>query len=213
MSHSTLDCERQWREFTNYSISNPELSSRFQRLNVVLPWKPCKLDDVPAMTNLKAEAANFVSPKSHSTYDSRYRNCDEQLQVVADRLLATLFYFSVQNLEKTNDKWSVSGRMCCRLSPNLKTQFTAILSSRNRGNCIFRIRSQSGLITEMGLRKQDWNLDKFKVETSFTLHNHDRHRVIYIEQAFDKEERWNSISGFPRIPEVCINHSNKLQIS
>lgn len=204
MSSSTLDCERQWTEFTNIGIPSPELSSRYQRLNVVLPWKPCKLDDVSAMQYLKPAAAAFMSSGCPQTYDTRYGNCAAQLQFVADRLIASLFYFIVQDMKEVPGsalEWYVSGRLCCRLGLDLKTQLEALLDGNHRGQCIFRIRSQAGLVTDLNLRKRDWDLNKFAVETEFTIDN--RHKNIYIETAFEKEGRWNVISGFPRLFEVC----------
>ena len=203
MSQATLNCERQWAEFANYSSGNEELSSRYQRLNIVLPQKPCKLDDVAALPGLEKEAEDFLDPNNKKSYDPRYHNCDAQLSSIAAKLLSTLFYLNVTRLSRkqhSQNEWHVEGQLRCRLKYSYLAEFESLLGGNTRGLCIFRVRSRYGNAKILSVKRSEWNMEKFMINVDFTIEA--RHEKIWIEQGFEYEHDWNAISGFPRLLEV-----------
>lgn len=203
MSQATLNCERQWAEFANYSSGDEELSSRYQRLNIVLPQKPCKLDDVAALPGLEKEAEVFLDPNNKKSYDPRYRNCDAQLSNIAAKLLSTLFYLNVTGLSRkqhSQNEWHVEGQLRCRLKYSYLAEFNSLLGGDTRGLCIFRVRSRYGRAKVLSVKRSEWNMEKFTINVDFNVEA--RHEKIWIEQGFEYEHDWNAISGFPRLLEV-----------
>jgi hypothetical protein len=204
MYKATLNCERQYQEFSHFFRGDAELKARCHRLNVVLPDRPYRLDDVHKLQELEVAARDFLKHDCKLPYDPRFKNADEHIQFLARKIRATLFYFDVVAiLPVTSDgsrQWSVDGRLCCRLSRELRHQFTRLLNGGRRGGCRFRVRSTANSIAVWNPWPETWDMEKFAVRRFLTLP--DRDVCVSIEMGFANEDHWTVISGFPRILEV-----------
>ena len=110
-----MNGEKIWDQFlTN---ADEHLKSRSMRLNVVFEdsTEPT-LDDVSKIDSMQAEAASYNFPKS-TIESSLGRVC--QLEEVAHRFLASLFFFEVSSIsEVTREVAMVDGAIRCCLDDN-----------------------------------------------------------------------------------------------
>jgi predicted acylesterase/phospholipase RssA len=105
---STLDAERTWAKWVEDNAYSPRTQGRYIRLNVPLEHDPPKLDDVDAMPGIKNTASHHCSTKRL------------EYKAVADRLLATSFYFersSAPPSRSADEKWTIAGTIICRFPP------------------------------------------------------------------------------------------------
>jgi hypothetical protein len=137
MVRSTLDCEREWEDFVSSKRHDPSLVGVCHRLNVGLEEKPPKIDDILKMGWLKIETDYYFSSKARQHYFNKdYRIGYDHIQVVARRLVASLFYFervsasSHSSPPDQNHRRKASGFLRCRLSPTMETQFASLISSK-----------------------------------------------------------------------------------
>jgi patatin-like phospholipase/acyl hydrolase/energy-coupling factor transporter ATP-binding protein EcfA2 len=108
---STLNSEEAWRNFVNVSALPERLEGRYIRLNLPLAENPPKLDEVSSMADLQ-----------EMTRSSFTRRRDE-LKSIADRLIATSFYFELKPdtlVELDDDSIVLTGNILCRFPPGSK---------------------------------------------------------------------------------------------
>lgn len=102
---STLDCEMTWNEFRQTISRDEQVRNRYVCLNLPLEQNPPRLDEVRAMEELQRRTAKYWTVEGKE---------------VADRLLATAFYFeSGPNpiVENEDHTIHVSGSILCRFPP------------------------------------------------------------------------------------------------
>lgn len=106
---STLDSEQTWRTFVNQSNPPQHLRDRYIRLNLGLKSDPPRMDDTSQLMRLKNETESYFAV--HET----------EIKSVADRLLATSFYFALDQeafaAELADDTTTISGTILCRFAP------------------------------------------------------------------------------------------------
>jgi len=105
---STLDSEMTWTKFVRGLSGGDLVTERYVRLNLPLEQDPPRLDEVSAMTDLQDRTA---------THWTMRRN---EIKAVADRLLATAFYFeTAPDLTTVNEDHTIriSGNILCRFPP------------------------------------------------------------------------------------------------
>lgn len=205
MTEATFDCEQKWKEVYSYTAGNPELRSRYHRLNVLLPSKPCELDDIGALSLLEQIATKFFSQSSKYSYDQAYPNSWHQFEAIAGRLISTLFYFNVTEWVCPTDvdtPWRVKGQLRCRLHRQCKKQFLDLLEGDRRGPCVFRVRDHNGNVARIPVASNMWDSTHFLANIEFAMSQ--RHASIFIEMKFNDQSstQWLPISAFPRMLEV-----------
>lgn len=105
---STLDCEMTWHKFRNGISGDDQVKDRYIRLNLPLEQDPPRLDQVRAMDELQDRTTTYWARES------------KQIKAVADRLLATAFYFETGPgliTENEDQTIHVSGSILCRFPP------------------------------------------------------------------------------------------------
>jgi predicted acylesterase/phospholipase RssA len=105
---STLNSEQTWQDFVQSMSLTDQVKERFIRLNLPLEQDPPRLDEVSAMIELQ----NMTS--SHWVL-RRY-----EIKSIADRLLATAFYFEKSAdvaIELEDHSFCITGSIVCRFSP------------------------------------------------------------------------------------------------
>lgn len=204
MYKATLDCEIQYNDFSRFFDGQAELRSRCHRLNIVLPDKPCDLDDVDQLEKLEDMAIDFLKPGCRTRYNPEFENALAHVKHVASRLRASLFYFDVTRirLDNTTDSrdWLIEGLLRCRLSRQYSRQFLDILGGGDLGPLRFRVRTATNVVTNWAFPITQWDHAKFTIPASMWLT--DRRSLISVEMRFGNSNRWEVISGFPRVLEV-----------
>jgi hypothetical protein len=134
MVQSTLSCEKKWEDFCKSIRDDDSRRNVSHRLNLGLQERPPKLDEVRKRDALQHRAEDYFRPESTTPYlDPTYKTGREHLQVVARRLIASLFYFEelerpqLLGLEQKTVK--KTGFLRCRLSSHMKQQFHSLLGS------------------------------------------------------------------------------------
>lgn len=105
---STRNCESTWAKFIEDNAYSARTQKRYIRLNVPLEHDPPKLDDVGAIPGIKNTTSHHCSMQR------------KEYKAVADRLLATSFYFersSAPPSQNENETWTVAGTIICRFPP------------------------------------------------------------------------------------------------
>lgn len=108
---STLNSEETWRNFMQRNGPPERLKNRYVRLNLPLRDDPPKLDEVLSMAELQ-----------EMTRSSCTRRRDE-IKSIADRLLATSFYFELKSdtvIEHEDHSIVLTGNILCRFPPGSK---------------------------------------------------------------------------------------------
>ena len=200
---ATLNCEREFQDFSRGFEGQPELRSRCHRLNIVLPDQPCKLDAVDKLEELDDRAKRFLREDCRIRYDANYKNEYGHVQAVASRIRASMFYFDVTSVQQRSQRgvgiWQIDGQLRCRLKRQFSRQFLALLQGNEHGPCRFRVRRNTKS-TNWNFDPADWNMAKFSHAATFLTF--DRRSVMAIEMTFGTSEEWEMISGFPRVLEV-----------
>ena len=105
---STLNSEQTWRNFLQGVAPSDHFKDRYIRLNLPLTKDPPRLDDVHVMHELQEMTL------------SHYTRRRDEVKAVANRLLATSFYFERASevvTEKEDGSVSLSGHIVCRFPP------------------------------------------------------------------------------------------------
>jgi predicted acylesterase/phospholipase RssA len=106
--HNSLNSERTWKIFMERYLPYDRFKDRYIRVNLTLDNDPPKLDDVQAMGKLRDMTR------------SRFTKEKDQIQTIADRLIASSFYFeplpSPNAIENSDGSFTVKGSIFCRFS-------------------------------------------------------------------------------------------------
>jgi hypothetical protein len=206
MYRATLDCEIQYNDFSRFLDGHAELRSRCHRLNIVLPDKPCELDDVDQLERLEDTAIDFLKPGCRTRYNPKFENAWAHISHVASKPRASLFYFDVarvrQDTTTNSQDWEITGLLRCRLNRQYTRQFLDLLHGGDLGPPIFRVRTERAVVTTWNFPVSRWNQAKFTAPASMWLR--ERKILIWIEISFGNSGRWEIISGFPRVLEVRL---------
>ncbi|KAL9618157.1 MAG: hypothetical protein Q9160_007107 [Pyrenula sp. 1 TL-2023] len=107
---SSMNSEQTWKNFVQQSNPPSHLRDRYVRLNLRMKSDPPKMDEVSQLTNLKNATLLQFAPN------------EAKIKSVADRLLATSFYFSLDlepfTAENDGGITIVSGFIHCRFAPH-----------------------------------------------------------------------------------------------
>jgi predicted acylesterase/phospholipase RssA len=104
---STLDSERTWHNYIQH-LPSDKVRERYIRLNLQLRDDPPRLYEVDMMHELREMT------------QSRFTKQKEQIMAVANRLIATLFYFersASEAHENQDHSVTVTGSIVCRFAP------------------------------------------------------------------------------------------------
>jgi hypothetical protein len=192
---STLNCEKEWEDFVHAHRSDPQFVDICHRLNVGLLEKPPKLDDVSKIDELEEKAMNYLGKPRSSTpavpyINQRYRSAHDHIKVVANRLLATLFYFDDDDVGKEDSPPTISGVLRCRLSPSMRRQFASLLHSGPE----FRVQDSSGRAQDFFRKPQ---FDKTTFSSPVKFYENTGVNGYWIEiRIKSRGADWQQISGF-----------------
>ena len=110
---TSLNSERTWRNFVHHSNLPMHLRERHVRLNLKMRKDPPRMDQVSQLDDLEEMTR------------SRFVRDREEVRAIADRLLATSFYFALDpdltepvRAESDDGARTVSGRILCRFPPH-----------------------------------------------------------------------------------------------
>ena len=115
MVGATLSCDRAWDDFQQSQSYDRRLVPNLHRLDVGLEHRPPKVDAVDDMLRLAEESDYYLQQAPGVRFRSR-RPIADQMFDIAQRLRATLFWFSVP-IDGNMEGGLVTGRIHCRLSP------------------------------------------------------------------------------------------------
>ncbi|KAF9892309.1 hypothetical protein FE257_002086 [Aspergillus nanangensis] len=106
---NSLDCEKTWKSFLEKDVHAHKFSDRYIRANLPVDGDLPVLDEVQALDKL-SEMARF-----------RFTKQQELIQAVADRLVASSFYFEPLLPPNTTDNgdgsFTLKGNILCRFPP------------------------------------------------------------------------------------------------
>lgn len=184
---STLDCNRQWDEFVTSLKWDRNTPRVCHRLNIGLEKRPPNLDDVEAMKELKRQAKRYLKPGKRPYLDKRYKSAHRHIVVVAQRLIAALFYFETMAIDEGK---RCTGVLHCRLGSAMRDNFRLLL---NEGPT-FRVRQSVGngrwSTSEIEPQFDDRT---FSGSVAFDVRSEQR----VIEMTLPKwSDSWERISGF-----------------
>ncbi|KAK3936131.1 hypothetical protein QBC46DRAFT_367088 [Diplogelasinospora grovesii] len=185
----TMNGEAAWRKFEE-NVGQP-LRDRCDRLNVHFSdnTEP-ELDDVGAIGWMEKLAESFsfhyqipqgpfspvFGPVSHNS-----------LEVLADRLRASLYFFELRSLTQQDDVFIVKGWICCRLRPDKKSYKSLI-----EGTSHFQVKGPGQTVTIPSLQEGE----RLKLDVSFQQQASRNSEPIRIDVKFD-HDYLVTISGFP----------------
>jgi hypothetical protein len=192
MITSTLNCEKEWDDFVYAHRSDPKFVNRCHRLNVGLLEKPPKLDDISQLDTLQDKAIKYLGkrPCSIPYTNQRYRSAHDHIKVVANRMLATLFYFDDDNVGGDDDPPTISGFLRCRLSPSMRRQFASILHVGPE----FRVQYGNGKARNF-FQKPQFNMNTFSSPVKFYEQVNENGYWIEI-RIRSRGADWQPIAGF-----------------
>jgi hypothetical protein len=187
MIQSTLDCEKQWRDF----ISAMDVKTRVSchRINVGLSERPPNLDDFSKLPLLKWEAENYLKKGCDTYIYSQYSSAHRHIGAVARRLLAALFYFEEDEESAKKGSISWTGRIHCRLSSSMTEQFGR-LSRTGRPEFRLRQRRKTRDIL-VSLITTNFDLRTFSSPVKFEAETEE----FVIELKMHRWPDWERISG------------------
>ena len=98
--YDILDSERTWDKFF-INVPEHSASKRYFRINPELSTTPPALDDKDKVDSLETEVIGILESKDH------------EIRAVADRLVASCFYFEKANVQPLDDQ--ITGTSCCAI--------------------------------------------------------------------------------------------------
>ena len=130
--NNVLNCRRQWDEFLR--SASPEMSNVSHRLNIGLVNAPPHLDDVNSIKDLRGTSEDYLRPASEKHnyldrtpyLDPNYPSAHQHVLVIAQRLVAALFYFEEGS---SHSDGSFFGVLHCRLSSSAQHSFKQLISA------------------------------------------------------------------------------------
>ena len=160
MVQSTTDCERQWKEFTFSNRSDISLFRVCHRLNIGLAGRPPDLDDVGSIADLRHKAEEYLDPTSKRYLNQSYKSAHAHVKVVAQRLIAALFYFEPLALSDGIR----TGILHCRLSSSMQNQFKRLLNANPSFRACHRIERGSWSFCDL---RPKFDVENFSSTISF----------------------------------------------
>jgi hypothetical protein len=189
---STMDCEKEWEEFTYSMQHDAGFVNVCHRVNVGLLEKPPKLDDINSMHSMQQESDNYLKRSSHHRYnDGRFFNAHAHIRLIARRLLASLFYFEEMTHQPETRQLrtarKITGFLRCRLSPSMRQQFRSLSQEKME----FGIYEHGSDTRE--LSKPEWDMESFCSVVEFLV-NSDSWRIQV--KFLERSNAWEPISGY-----------------
>ncbi|KAF5010278.1 hypothetical protein FDECE_3563 [Fusarium decemcellulare] len=196
MAKSTLDCRKTWEQFEQTLAPNSRIRENSHRLDIGVNER-ADLDEVGKIQTLIDDCQVYLDPEAEIRYfDPRYRTAHEHVQVVAKRLLASLFYFS-GTLSEQMEGQEAYGKIYCRLVPGsnsarallhsgLKFRLLHVSDARRR-----RIGTQIRFYHE----PESFNRDDLSALVVLRIRGGSYKRVIEVNLP-QWEGWWEPISGF-----------------
>ena len=198
---ATMNGQDEWDKFTKtLQASDPLLLTRADRLTVrFLKDQEPALDDVEAIPSMEylVMQENFHYSGSQSEYAPVQPSpgghiSTDLLEVLAVRLMASLYFFEMSSLVVQDDVSIIKGWICCRLRPS-EEPFKKLLNQTSQ----FLVKGGQ----KYDAFSRDMNV-RFKMEISFQLQASDT-KPMRIDVKFRDKTYFATISGFPMSLKVC----------
>lgn len=207
---STLNSEETWRDFMTDSNPAPHLREHYQRLNLRMDAPPPRMDEVTKLEELKDMTM------------SRMTKDKARIQHLADRLLATSFYFALQAEDTTTNSGMtyVHGTIQCRFPTGpLVRALGEVIEKRTRAayHQDHRIKRPYFVVQERGRERQavqvvleqvtvdamieNGQFSMPKLEISISDHNAET-EILFCFGSHSENTIFVPISGFPRFLAV-----------
>ncbi|KAF2683588.1 FabD/lysophospholipase-like protein, partial [Lentithecium fluviatile CBS 122367] len=185
----TMNGESAWVKFYQ-DASDMKMLSRCRRLNVKIPEeKEPELDDTTAVDKLEewAKSASFhYSIPSHRFTPVIGTSGGEELNILADRLKASLYFFELRSLTRQDDVSIIKGWICCRLRASDRSSYRSLLEATSH----FEVK---GMEYKVPAFRPD---ERLRLEVSFQQQDLRDGDPIRIDVKFRSYYRV-TISGFP----------------
>ncbi len=181
---STLDCDRQWRESLSSIKSDDSLSRICHRLNIGLAGRPPHLDDVDSIALLRHEAERYLDPSTKVYLNPNYTSAHAHVKVIAQRLIAALFYFEPLTLSNGRR----TGILHCRLSSSKHDQFRQLLNAGPSFRVCHRIAGEGWSFCDL---QPDFDIDSFSSGIQFEGKSEKQRREMHLP----RWPSWEFISG------------------
>ena len=183
-----------WEKFQE-SVSQPMLD-RCNRLNVCFPEETePELDDVNAVDVMerlaKSSTFDYQVPKGDFT-PVFGQVSDNSLEVLADSLKASLYFFELKSITQQDDVSIIKGWICCRL-PSDRKSYKPLIEETScfqvKGKIYVAPTIQGG--------------ERLKMDVSFQQQDSRDSVPIRIDVKF-RQEYFVTISGFPMTSRVSL---------
>lgn len=196
---STMDGEDAWRRFSEGQ--EDRITSRASRLNVKFKssYEPA-LDDCTQIRLMEelAKSSNFHHKPSPGPFSPiTGRPGSNQLDLLADRLRASLFFFNLVSVTKHLEIYSVTGWIGCRLEPTQDALRTLLGRTKS-----FHVKGREYAVPNTANGGQYFRLDVDFAEQSLGT-------PIRIDVNFGLSHAV-SISGFPMTLQVSAPFAQKI---
>lgn len=96
-----IDAERAWKDVMNFTPT--EFRHRYHRINLPLEAKEPDIDDISTIDSLRMQTANMLLSSPI-------------FEAFKDNLLASMFFFELQQVVEEEDKYTCVGHILCRLN-------------------------------------------------------------------------------------------------
>lgn len=197
---SSVGCEQTWSNFLrSLPIHDEDKAAKYHRLNIDLPNKLPRIDQVDHMALLRRAAEDFC-----------YNN--PLIDQISTKLIASLFYFRLDGASRMSQgmKWDCEGTILCRLEPGSDAlrRLCKRLETRRNGphlrNHLFFINEKKNsrgtpdqqLIAGDSLFENVIKGKPFEMKINFSMFGPEDSMRIFLSLS-DKECDVSLISGFP----------------
>ncbi|ORY01180.1 acyl transferase/acyl hydrolase/lysophospholipase, partial [Clohesyomyces aquaticus] len=188
----TMDGEAAWNKFKTNNNANKTLLDRCVRLNIKQEkGKEPGLDDTSAVKALQnsAQLANFYSSLSETQFGPIVGLFSgSSIDILADRLKASLYFFELQSVVQQGDVAIVKGWICCRLHPSAKHAYRTLLG----GTAHFEVKGSTQEVPDIR------DGERLRLKVDFQQQDSQASEPIRIDVRFERRKDFGvSISGFP----------------
>lgn len=197
----TMNGDAAWKKFQE-SVSQPMLD-RCNRLNVRFPGETePELDDVNAVDGMerlaKFSTFHYQIPKGGFTPVFGQAS-DDSLEVLADSLKASLYFFELKSITQQDDVSIIKGWICCRLPSDRKSykpliEETSCFQVKGKKYAVPTIQGGERLKMDLSFQQQD-SRDSVPIRIDVKFH----------------QEYFVTISGFPMTLRMLKAHWNSLR--
>lgn len=190
----TMNGNAAWKKFQE-SVSQPMLD-RCHRLNVRFPGETePELDDVNAMDGMErlAKSSTFYYQIPKGGFTPVFGQVsDDSLEVLADSLKASLYFFELKSITQQDDVSIIKGWICCRLTSDKKSYKPLIEET----SC-FQVKGKKYAAPTIQ------GAERLKMDVSFQQQDSRDSDPIRINVKF-RQEYFVTISGFPMTLRVRL---------